>query len=102
LTCARSEAGSGTPRPRRSSRRDQFEAIRLIVPAGTEIPSHRVPGEITLHCLEGHVALGLAGTEVELKAGEWMYLEGGADHSVRGLEDSSVLLTIMFTHGNDA
>ena len=35
---------------------DSFEAIRLVLQAGTEIPSHKVPGEITLHCLEGCVS----------------------------------------------
>lgn len=30
---------------------DRFEAVRLIVRAGSTIPSHEVPGYITLHCL---------------------------------------------------
>ena len=75
---------------------EQFEAIRLIVHAGTEIPQHQVPGAITLHCLEGHVELGLESSSISLKANEWIYLEGGAPHSVKGIEDSSLLLTIMF------
>lgn len=73
-----------------------FEAIRLVVPAGREIPSHEVSGNITLHCLEGHVSLGLAESPIELNAGEWVYLDGGEPHSVKGIEDSSVLLTILF------
>lgn len=72
-----------------------FEAVRLIVPAGTEIPPHKVPGEITLHCLEGHVELGIDPTPVSLKANNWVYLEGGALHSLKAIEDSSVLLTIF-------
>lgn len=75
---------------------DSFEAVRLVVPQGVEIPSHQVVGNITLHCLEGRVSLGLANSAVELAAGEWMYLDGGEPHSVKGLEDSSVLLTILF------
>jgi|SRR5690625_142670 len=75
---------------------DTFEAIRLIVPAGTEIPAHEVTGTITLHCLEGRVALGLEHSTIEMKAGDWLYLEGGESHSVRGLEDSALLLTILF------
>ncbi len=74
---------------------DRFEAVRLIVPAGTTIPSHHVPGYITLHCLEGRVALGGA-HEIDLASGDWVYLDRGAAHSVRGIEDSSLLLTIMF------
>ena len=72
-----------------------FEAVRLIVPVGREIPSHRVPGNITLHCLEGRVSLGLKDSEIQLSAGDWVYLAGGEAHSVRGIEDWSLLLTIL-------
>jgi quercetin dioxygenase-like cupin family protein len=74
---------------------DRFEAIRLIVQAGTEIPQHKVSGEITLHCLEGHVELGVDSTPISLKAEEWVYLKGGSPHSVKAIEDSSLLLTIF-------
>jgi quercetin dioxygenase-like cupin family protein len=76
---------------------DTFEAIRLIVPAGKEIPTHDVPGEITLHCLEGRVLVPLDQEQtIELSAGQWIYLEGGKRHALRGVEDSSLLLTIIF------
>ena len=75
---------------------DTFEAVRLIVPAGHKIPPHRVDGEITLFCLEGCVRLGHSDTEVDLSAGEWVYLHGGVTHSVEGLKDASLLLTIHF------
>jgi len=75
---------------------EQFEAIRLIVRAGTEIPQHKVSGAITLHCLEGHVELGLENSSIELTPNEWIYLEGGAPHSIKGIKDSSLLLTILF------
>jgi quercetin dioxygenase-like cupin family protein len=74
---------------------DHFEAMRLIVHAGTEIPPHDVPGEITLHCLEGHVELGVDPGPISLKANEWVYLPGGVPHSVKAIEDSSLLLTIF-------
>jgi quercetin dioxygenase-like cupin family protein len=75
---------------------EAFEAVRLIVHAGTEIDAHQVPGPIMLHCLEGRVILGLDATSLELSAGQWIYLDGGAKHSVRGIENSSLLLTILF------
>lgn len=74
---------------------EHFEAIRLVVLAGTEIPPHKVPGYIMLHCLEGRVSLGLADSSIVLNAGEWVYLTGGEMHSVKGIEDSSLLLTIL-------
>jgi quercetin dioxygenase-like cupin family protein len=79
---------------------DSFEAVRLIVHASTKIPSHHVGGQFTLHCLEGHVRLGLDSDKMELSAGEWVYFDGGITHSVEGIEDSSLLLTILFA-GSD-
>ena len=73
-----------------------FEAVRLVVPAGREIPQHQVAGNITLHCLEGRISLGLKESAIEMSAGDWVYLDGGEPHSVKGVEDSSLLLTILF------
>ncbi|MGN6286631.1 MAG: cupin [Devosia sp.] len=73
-----------------------FEAVRLIVHEGMNIADHQVDGPIMLHCLEGHVKLGLRESAVELCAHQWIYLEGGTMHSVTGIQDSSLLLTILF------
>lgn len=75
---------------------NSFEAVRLVVHAGRVIPPHKVPGQITLHCLEGRVEIGLNDTSLELGPNEWVYLDGGEPHAVRGIEDSSLLLTILF------
>ena len=77
---------------------DAFEAVRLVVRKGISIPTHSVPGQIMLHCLEGHVELGVEPAPIILKASEWVYLEGGAPHSVRAIENSSLLLTIFLEH----
>lgn len=73
---------------------DRFEAIHLVVPAGSTIPPHHVAGYLTLHCLEGRVTLGP--TDIALGAGDWIYLERGDQHSVQGVEDARLLLTILF------
>jgi quercetin dioxygenase-like cupin family protein len=75
---------------------EHFEAIRLVLPAGTKIPLHEVAGNVTLHCLEGHVTLGLTGAALDLKAADWVYLDPGEPHSITGIEDSSLLMTILF------
>lgn len=74
---------------------DRLEVIRLVVPAGKQIPSHKVAGEITVQCLEGRVAFTALGETHELEAGQMLYLTGGADHALEGLEDASVLVTIL-------
>lgn len=74
---------------------DRFEAVRIFVPAGGEIPKHKVSGFVTLQCVEGHVVIRL-GKDVDLRSGEWMFLDRSAPHSLRGVEDSYLLLTILF------
>jgi quercetin dioxygenase-like cupin family protein len=74
---------------------DALEVIRLIVPAGKEVPPHRVAGEITVQCLEGRVAFTAGGATREMAAGDLLYLSGGETHSLRGVEDATVLVTIL-------
>jgi quercetin dioxygenase-like cupin family protein len=76
-------------------KRDRFEAARLVVPAGSTIPTHQVAGYFTLQCLKGRVVID-AGREIELGAGDWVYLDRNDPHAVRGIEDSVLLLTILF------
>jgi quercetin dioxygenase-like cupin family protein len=73
----------------------QFEAVRLVLPAGKQIPAHSVTGQVTLLCLEGHVTLH-AGTDISLQAGDWTYLDRDTPHSLSAVLDSSLLLTIHF------
>lgn len=72
-----------------------LELIRLVVPAGKEIPSHKAPGEITVQCLEGRVAFTANGKTQELNPGDLLYLSAGEPHAVKGIEDSSLLVTIL-------
>lgn len=76
---------------------NSFEAVRLVVNAGTEIPSHQVEGAITLQCVSGRTIVGFQSSEVELQVGQWLYLEGGMPHWLRGVEDSVLMLTILFS-----
>lgn len=72
-----------------------LELIRLVLPAGKEIPSHKAPGEITVQCLEGRVAFTADGETQELTAGQLLYLAAGEPHAVKGIEDSSLLVTLL-------
>ena len=74
---------------------DTLEVIRIVLPAGKQLPPHRVDGEITVQCLEGCLIFDAEGTEHELAQGQMLYLAGGALHALRGIEDSSVLVTIL-------
>jgi quercetin dioxygenase-like cupin family protein len=72
-----------------------LNVVRLAVPAGKEIPEHRAPGVITVHCLEGVVDLTAGGETRRLNAGQPLYLTPGTPHSLRGISDASVLVTIL-------
>lgn len=75
---------------------NHFETIRLIVCAGSKIPTHHVPGNVIIHCFKGFVEIGFQEFRTELKAHEWVYLDGGASHSVNSITDASLLMTILF------
>jgi quercetin dioxygenase-like cupin family protein len=79
-----------------------LEVIRLVVPAGKEIPTHKAPGPITVQCLEGRVSFTAQGQSQELHAGTFLYLTSAEPHSLKGIEDSSLLVTILLpTKGPD-
>jgi quercetin dioxygenase-like cupin family protein len=76
-------------------RAEQVEVIRLIVPAGKEIAEHKAKGDITVQCVEGRVAFTALGKTQHLDVGKLLYLPTGELHSVKGIENASLLLTIL-------
>jgi quercetin dioxygenase-like cupin family protein len=74
---------------------DSFEAVHMVLRSGSQIPPHAVEGRLTLHCLEGAVVLEI-GDDLDLRAGDWVYLDRGEQHGLRATEDSSLLLTLLF------
>lgn len=76
---------------------ERLEVIRLVVLAGKVIPPHKVAGPITVQCLEGRIEFQASGSRRPLGSGEMLYLTGDELHSLKGVEDSSVLVTIQLT-----
>ena len=72
-----------------------IEILRMVVPAGKEIPTHKAKGEIVVQCLEGKIAFTACGKTNDLEAGHLLYLPIGEPHSLRGIEDGSLLVTIL-------
>ena len=71
-----------------------LEVMRLVLTKGKGMPMHSVPGDITLQCIEGSIALVVDGQNKELRAGQLMYLSGGVPHSLTAVADATVLVTI--------
>jgi len=78
---------------------DGLEVIRLVVPAGKDIPPHKVAGPITVQCLEGGIEFSAHGRWQPLGPGHLLHLAGGELHALRGVTDSSVLVTIQLPPG---
>ncbi len=76
-------------------RAEHVEVIRMIVPAGKHIEQHQAKGDIVIHCLEGKVAINAFGKTHNLGAGNLLYLPNGEAHSVEGIENASLLLTVL-------
>ena len=74
---------------------DQLEIIRLILPAGKDIPPHKVAGAITVQCLEGRVEFQAHGKWQTLESGQMLYVAGNEPHAVKAIEPSSLLVTIQ-------
>lgn len=71
-----------------------LEVMRIVLAAGKSLPPHKVPGEITIQCLEGEIAVSVEGTDRTLGAGQLLYLRGGALHGVTAIQDASALVTV--------
>ncbi len=87
-------AGEGTATLFKSQ---QLQVIRMEVLEGKELPAHRVAGPLTLQCLEGRVAVTARGRTQELRSGQMLYLLGDDEHGLKGIERSTLLLTIVLT-----
>ncbi|KRI00095.1 cupin domain-containing protein [Curvibacter sp. PAE-UM] len=72
----------------------ELEVMRLVLPAGKSLPPHQVAGEITIQCIEGVLDVTLDGRSHVLRAGQLLFLTGGALHGVTAIEDASALVTI--------
>ena len=90
--------GLATARSETLVKTHSLEVIRVVLPAGKEIARHDVPGEITVQCLEGNVEFRIADAKRELAVGDFLYLEGSDEHSLRANVDSSLLVTILLEH----
>lgn len=71
-----------------------LEVMRLVLPAGCSLPPHKVPGEITVQCIEGAIDVTAEGQSHVLHAGQMLYLSGGVMHGVTALQDASALVTV--------
>jgi quercetin dioxygenase-like cupin family protein len=71
--------------------------LRLVLFAfevGGELPQHRAPGQVVIHCLRGEIEVDAAGAQEKLQQGEALFLDPDVPHSVRSATESDMLLTV--------
>lgn len=76
-------------------RTTNLQLLRLVMPAGHQMPAHRVPGELTIQCLQGRVRISTARGPRELVAGRLVALAAGEPHDVLATEAAVLLLTLL-------
>jgi len=77
----------------------QLEMVRIVLRAGASMPEHAAPGEITLYCIEGRLELATPSSKLLMQAGDLVHLAAREPHSLRGVTDASLLLTICLVPG---
>lgn len=88
-------AGLGQQQSTALFKTDRLEVMRLVLPRGKSMPTHKVAGVITVQCLEGVIDFASDDGNQQLRAGDLVYLDGGVAHSLAGVEDASALVTIV-------
>lgn len=73
-----------------------MEAIRMVLPKGKEVTEHSVNGEVSVQCLEGKTEFDVGDESHLLTEGDWLYLSRHQPHSMRVIEDTVLLVTILF------
>lgn len=73
----------------------QLEVMRVVLLAGKSMKEHKVPGEMTVQCLEGCIELRTPQTVYVLNVGDFIYLEAALAHSLQAVSDASALVTLF-------
>ena len=73
----------------------KLQLIQIVLPAGHVLPEHRVPGEITVQCIEGEVEVITPTRPCHLRAGDIVLLPGSESHAVKATRDATLLVTIL-------
>ncbi|MES2229451.1 MAG: cupin domain-containing protein [Burkholderiaceae bacterium] len=74
---------------------EALQLMRLVLPAGRGLPTHSVPGAITVLCLEGEAVVVTPSRTCTLQAGRLVMLAGGEPHAVEAVTDASLLVTVL-------
>ncbi|NEX61358.1 cupin domain-containing protein [Noviherbaspirillum galbum] len=73
----------------------EFEVMRMVLQQGKAVPEHRVPGDLSMQCLEGSVEVQAGGNHLTLGEGQLVFLKGNTPYALRALDHASLLVTMV-------
>ncbi len=73
---------------------DTSKEIRIVMPKDEIMKEHKAPGAIVVQILKGHIWFEVEGERYEFKSGDMLSLDAQVPHSLGGLEDSIIRLTL--------
>jgi len=71
-----------------------LRVVLVALQGGAELASHQTDSPVTIHALEGRVAVRVGTDEVLLSAGQLLTLRPGLTHAIRAQNESAFLLTL--------
>lgn len=74
----------------------ELRVVLIALRAGARLEEHHAPGRITIHALDGHLQVGVAGQSIDLRRGQIVTLGPAIRHDVAALDESAFLLTIAW------
>jgi quercetin dioxygenase-like cupin family protein len=79
-----------------------LKVLQAMVPSGGSVPEHGFPGEAVVHCLQGRVVLTSLGDDYDLPAGQLLFFSSDVLFSVKGVENSSLLIIVALPKEGEA
>jgi quercetin dioxygenase-like cupin family protein len=77
----------------------ELRLTMTVLAEGAEVDTHHAAAPMTLQVLEGRLQYRVAGEDVELAAGQFLFFGPGHAQDIRALEDTALLLTITGSDG---
>lgn len=74
---------------------DDVEVVQFNIPTGRDVPTHAAQGEVLLHCLQGSVTVHIGAVKHMMRVGQLLNAAKGSPISIFGIEDASLLVTIV-------
>lgn len=81
-------------------RTPHLQLLRLVMPEGHRMPGHRVPGAMTIQCLQGKVRVGTETGLQTLHGGQLLALSPPEPHEVLAMVASVLLVTLVHPVAN--